>query len=335
MGLSGTSHIAKNFGLDFTSTIVLISALLFPLSYLLTSSKIRKNILVWINKHFFSSQFDYRETWRKLNKAMTPNLQGKEVAITALNAALESINHHEGAYYRLHRGRWVCAAYTHHKLTPMAEGSISDMINALPNKHWIVDIDEAVRKPEIYNNKFEPRDFINSNVHWLIPVSSNNTVIGILLVLGKNKPHWPLNWETRDFVSTLAQHVENYISSQKTLEELRESAQFAAFNQTSSFVIHDMKNIFAQLKMLNDNALSHRDNPDFVNDAFETLSSMEARMNKMLNKLTNKKNNLNTSNCANYSLNSLYEAVMDDFSNTGSELSISELPVSRQNINFI
>lgn len=327
MGLSGTSHIAKNFGLDFTSTIVLISALLFPLSYLLTSSKIRKNILVWINKHFFSSQFDYRETWRKLNKAMTPNLQGKEVAITALNAALESINHHEGAYYRLHRGRWVCAAYTHHKLTPMAEGSISDMINALPNKHWIVDIDEAVRKPEIYNNKFEPRDFINSNVHWLIPVSSNNTVIGILLVLGKNKPHWPLNWETRDFVSTLAQHVENYISSQKTLEELRESAQFAAFNQTSSFVIHDMKNIFAQLKMLNDNALSHRDNPDFVNDAFETLSSMEARMNKMLNKLTNKKNNLNTSNCANYSLNSLYEAVMDDFSNTGSELSISELPV--------
>ena len=208
------------------------------------------------------------------------------------------------------------------------------MINALPNKHWIVDIDEAVRKPEIYNNKFEPRDFINSNVHWLIPVSSNNTVIGILLVLGKNKPHWPLNWETRDFVSTLAQHVENYISSQKTLEELRESAQFAAFNQTSSFVIHDMKNIFAQLKMLNDNALSHRDNPDFVNDAFETLSSMEARMNKMLNKLTNKKNNLNTSNCANYSLNSLYEAVMDDFSNTGSELSISELPVSPPKYQF-
>lgn len=291
MGLSSTGFIAQEFGLNYTSKIVLTGALLFPLTYLFTSSKTRRHIFVWINKHFFSSQFDYRETWRTLNKTMTPELSGGDAADAALASTLNAINHNSGHYYRLKKGVWErVSVFDSQALSIEAEKEMIDLLDNLPTPNWIVDIDEAIAKPNLYPKK--PTSLVHlkkENVHWVVPVNFFGEDKGILVISGKNKPQWPLNWETRDFISMLAQQIESYIHTQDTLEELRRNAQFAAFNQTSAFVIHDMKNVNAQLKMLNKNAKTHRDNPAFVDDAFETLHSMEERLSKMLNKLTNKK----------------------------------------------
>jgi putative PEP-CTERM system histidine kinase len=56
----------------------------------------------------------------------------------------------------------------------------------------------------------------------------------------------------------------------------------------SAFLVHDLKNIQAQLSLINANAKRHRDNPAFIDDVFETIDSATKRLDKVLNQLRNK-----------------------------------------------
>tara|TARA_Y100000310_G_scaffold126785_1_gene125795 strand:+ start:10620 stop:12206 length:1587 start_codon:yes stop_codon:yes gene_type:complete len=290
IGLSGTGFIAQKMGLGYTSKVVLAGALLFPLTYLFTSNKTRRHIFVWINKHFFSSQFDYRETWRTLNKTMTPELSGEDAAEAALASSLNAINHTSGSYFRQKKGEWTClACLDNYALSIEAQEEMIFLLDCLPNPNWIIDIEEAIKTPSLYPGLTKkPTILKGENVHWIVPIFIFGETKGALVISGERKPQWPLNWETRDFISMLGHQIESYINTQDTLEELRRNAQFAAFNQTSAFVIHDLKNVNAQLKMLNYNAKQHKNNPAFIEDTFDTLESMGARLEKMLSKLTNK-----------------------------------------------
>ena len=56
----------------------------------------------------------------------------------------------------------------------------------------------------------------------------------------------------------------------------------------SAFLVHDLKNIQAQLSLITSNATQHRDNPEFVDDVFETVESATERLSKVLAQLRNK-----------------------------------------------
>jgi putative PEP-CTERM system histidine kinase len=75
-------------------------------------------------------------------------------------------------------------------------------------------------------------------------------------------------------------------------KELSENAQFMAFSRMSAFVVHDLKNVKAQIDMLLKNAKRHRHNPEFVDDAFETIEAMQSRLQNMLSQLTQKQSGI-------------------------------------------
>jgi putative PEP-CTERM system histidine kinase len=56
----------------------------------------------------------------------------------------------------------------------------------------------------------------------------------------------------------------------------------------SAFLVHDLKNIQAQLALITSNAVQHRGNPEFVDDVFETVESATERLAKVLAQLRNK-----------------------------------------------
>jgi putative PEP-CTERM system histidine kinase len=61
--------------------------------------------------------------------------------------------------------------------------------------------------------------------------------------------------------------------------------QFESFNRTTTFVIHDLKNLIAQLSLLLANAEKHKHNPEFQADMLGTVESAVTRMNKVLAQL--------------------------------------------------
>ena len=65
-------------------------------------------------------------------------------------------------------------------------------------------------------------------------------------------------------------------------EALLEGRKFDAFNRMSAFVVHDLKNLVAQLSLLLRNAERHRGNPEFQRDMLMTVSNVVERMNKLM-----------------------------------------------------
>ena len=54
----------------------------------------------------------------------------------------------------------------------------------------------------------------------------------------------------------------------------------------STFVVHDLKNLVAQLSLMNANAEKHRDNPEFQRDMLDTVTHSVDKMKMMLQKLS-------------------------------------------------
>jgi len=68
-------------------------------------------------------------------------------------------------------------------------------------------------------------------------------------------------------------------------ESLTHARQFEAYNRLSAFVVHDLKNLVAQLSLVVMNAEKHRDNPDFIDDAIDTMANSVDKMNRLLAQL--------------------------------------------------
>jgi putative PEP-CTERM system histidine kinase len=68
-------------------------------------------------------------------------------------------------------------------------------------------------------------------------------------------------------------------------EALLEVRKFDSFNRMSAFVVHDLKNIVAQLSLMLKNAERHRENPEFQQDMLMTVNHSVERMRKLMMQL--------------------------------------------------
>jgi putative PEP-CTERM system histidine kinase len=72
------------------------------------------------------------------------------------------------------------------------------------------------------------------------------------------------------------------VSLQSAVESLVQSRQFDSFNKMSAFVVHDLKNLVAQLALLVRNASTHKHDPEFQQDMLETVENVLERMQGLL-----------------------------------------------------
>jgi putative PEP-CTERM system histidine kinase len=73
-----------------------------------------------------------------------------------------------------------------------------------------------------------------------------------------------------------------------TSDALAQAKQFEVFNRLSSYMVHDLKNIAAGLELVARNAVRHRDNPAFLEDAFDSVSTAATDIKRLLEQLRNK-----------------------------------------------
>jgi putative PEP-CTERM system histidine kinase len=95
-----------------------------------------------------------------------------------------------------------------------------------------------------------------------------------------------LSFEDRDLLKTAGRQIAAYLAQYDADSRLAEARQFEAYNRMTAFVMHDLKNIAAQLRLISQNADRHKRNPEFVDDAVRTISNSAARMTKLIAQLT-------------------------------------------------
>lgn len=258
------------------------------LSALLITETVRRKVKVLISKHFFANKYEYREEWleliSKIETASSENyykisLQTMMSKVDALGGAILKANGNDGFLVK----------YSEHLVLDEVFNQDLILLEHFSKKRgWIIEMNEYDEDPLSYPGLFiHPKTWLAAGINILVPVFIGKTFYGFF-VLSKAYESKELNWEDRDLLFAVAKQLGNFISLNEANDKLAESKQFDAFNQMSAFLVHDLKNIQAQLELITSNAVVHRTNPEFVDDVFDTVESATERLSKVLTQLRNK-----------------------------------------------
>jgi putative PEP-CTERM system histidine kinase len=163
-----------------------------------------------------------------------------------------------------------------------SEPADSVLASFLSASGWIVEIPEFRAHPDRYADLTLPAWVESIPSAWLIlPLSIGEDLIGFVVLTAPRAP-LKVDWEVRDLLKAASRQAASYLGHVKTSEALLEARKFESFNRMSAFVVHDLKNLVAQLSLMLKNAARHRDNPAFQADMLSTVQHVVERMNSLM-----------------------------------------------------
>ncbi|MAD74830.1 MAG: PEP-CTERM system histidine kinase PrsK [Rheinheimera sp.] len=257
------------------------------LIFLILSGTLRRKLKVFIEKHFFANKFDYREKWLRLTRSLQKiDITGPEDHYKSLlQAWLNSISYSRGAIIRFKGNDIVTLALQQrHELNSDEQQLIAAYQQFFSSRNWLVDLTD--------NTDPFVRSVIADKVldiQLIIPIHTKGALWGVCVMNAPAVNKLRLNWELRDFLSLVSEQISSQLLLMQASQTLSENAQFIAFSRMSAFVVHDLKNVKAQIDLILKNATKHRNNPEFIDDSFSTLAAMQQRLQNMLSQLTNKR----------------------------------------------
>jgi putative PEP-CTERM system histidine kinase len=285
-------YLVRYFGGQWGGAIqvVLIALSLALLVTLFLSLSFRTKIKIFITKHFFANQFDYRHEWLKLTHSLNTKEFKENVYTTALRGLTQAINYQTGCLIQAQNGELkVLADIEKPDLNEDEKIVLLAFSEHFKSKKWIIDIEELRTKPFVYEGLKINHSLLNAVYFQLvIPIYNDDEFWGMVVMKGSDNTSKNLNWELRDYLNAVNAQVSNFLFHHQAAQEVAENAQFAAFTRMSAFIVHDLKNVMAQIDLILSNSEQHKDNPEFIEDTFETLQHTKARMDNMLLQLTEK-----------------------------------------------
>ena len=248
-----------------------------------TSGRFRSHLKVFVSKHFFSYRYDYREEWLRFTRTLSTDAMSRNVqerTIIALAALVESP---AGALWMKDDVRgYVLASRWNMAAADAVEPVDGPLAAFLARTGWVVSLTELASDPAQYPGLAPPRWVAALASPWLvIPLATGSELIGFV-VLGAPRAPIDVNWEVRDLLKTASRQAAGYLAQIRATEALLEARKFESFNRMSAFVVHDLKNLVAQLSLMLRNAERHRDNPEFQRDMLTTVEHVVGRMNGLM-----------------------------------------------------
>ncbi len=251
-----------------------------------TTGTIRAYIKVYFNTHFFQHNYDYREEWIKLSREIA-SLQSLDhltqfVIKTLADLAGSTggglwLSNEKGAFYLADERS---LGFTFETILQ----SDHEFISFLNDKQWVIDFCEYKNDPEIYDDVDLSFWLVHNNTWIIIPLLQQNKVTAFV-VLTQPFVMRQLSHEDHDLLKTVGLQLANALALSKVTDDLSRSRQFEAYSRFSAFLVHDLKNLVAQVSMIVRNAEKHKRNPEFIDDAIETLENVVNKMEYLLTQL--------------------------------------------------
>ena len=156
------------------------------------------------------------------------------------------------------------------------------LVGFLERTGWVINLREFELDPARYPELTMPACLTAIPGAWLVvPLVSATELVGFV-VLATPRVAIEVNWEVLDLLKTASRQAASYLGQIEATEALLEARKFDAFNRMSAFVVHDLKNLVAQLSLMLRNAERHKDNPEFQRDMLATVEHVVGRMNHLM-----------------------------------------------------
>ncbi|HYQ71287.1 MAG TPA: XrtA/PEP-CTERM system histidine kinase PrsK, partial [Gammaproteobacteria bacterium] len=288
LAIGAGGYYIRRYGGEW-STIVEILFLFgagTALVVLFFSSRVRANLRVLINKHFFHYKYDYRDEWLRFIQTLSSGQPDDRLRERAIHSIAEIIDSPGGILWMREMNRFVPVSSWQMNVSDRhIVPSDHSMIRFMAEREWLIDIDEFARDPELYGSLELPDWLERMSRAWLIvPLIVHDHMVGFM-VLANSPAQTYFNWEDSDLVKTAGRQVAVHLAQLEASQALAEAKQFEARNRLSSYVVHDLKNLIAQLSLVVTNAARHKNNPRFMDDAITTVDNSVQKMNRLLEHL--------------------------------------------------
>ena len=282
-------YYIRNFGGSLGSAlqIVFFFSALMILLILVLSEQLRSRLKVYLAEHFYRNKYDYRQEWLNITKTLSENVDDSKIYKDIIKAIASIVNCPGGALWLADSSNTFSKQELlsfHEKIENQLTFS-SEQIETIINDQLVVNIDQY--KVDLKADKFKvlPAELLTSNEVWLfVPLINKNSLLGFILL---TYPHTDKSFDAEDIdlLRTVGYQIASYIALLKVTERLTEARQFEVFNRLSAFVVHDIKNLVAQLSLINTNAIKFRNEPEFIEDVFGTIENSVAKMKRLLTNL--------------------------------------------------
>jgi putative PEP-CTERM system histidine kinase len=289
LGVSAAGYYVRFFGGSWGKTFqvgfVFVGLLL--LGWMFSSGTLRSRLRVFINKHFFPYRYDYREEWLRFTSLLSKSEPGASSAQRSIEALANLVESPAGALWlQDDSGVFVQTASWNLPPSEARESADASLPRFLSKTGWVISMQEYRDQPSRYAGLELPGWLRELASAWVIvPIIAQESLIGFV-VLAKPRAEVELNWEVLDLLKTAARQVGSFLAQIRASEALIEARKFDAFNKMSAFVVHDLKNLVAQLSLLLKNAERHRQNPRFQEDMLSTVRHVSERVGKLMVQLS-------------------------------------------------
>ncbi len=294
MVMAGAGYYIREFGgswgrasqiFFFALAIVLLLAVLF-------SGQLRAQLKVFLGKHFYKNKYDYRLEWLHLTEKLSDRTRDDDRYMSAVEALANTVEARKGMLWlRDDQSNFVNVASWNTDKLHIKVTSDESLIRFLEETGFVININELKLRPNEYEGLNLPAWITEVKRPWLIiPLFSSESLIGFI-VLADPLISREVNWEDRDLLVTAAKQVTSYLMVLMTSDALAEAKQFEVLTRLSAYMVHDLKNVAAELELVARNAKKHINNPGFIEDAFDTVDNAAGEINKLLEQLRNKRAN--------------------------------------------
>ena len=285
--VSAAGYYIRFFGGTWGGVLqtTVVFAGLIGLVLVLASGSIRARLRVFINKNFFSYRYDYREEWLRITRELTVEKDHEGFGERAVRAIASLVEARGGGLWLKQEGpRYERTAHWQAATMQGIEPQDGPMATFLQQRAWVINVDEYRAARPVYGDMELP-DWLTKDDAWLvIPLMLHEDLYGFIVLLpARTKVN--VNWEVNDLLKTAARQVASTIAQMHANRALLVARQFESFNRMSAFVVHDLKNLVAQLSLLVTNAAKHRDNPEFQDDMLDTVDNAVEKMKRLLMQL--------------------------------------------------
>ena len=284
--MSAVGYYVRYFGGSWGKALqlgLLVAGAVFLVS-LAVSGSLRSWLRVFVSKHFYSYRFDYREEWLRFTALLSSTHGPQETGGIIIRGLARLIECPAGSLWTrtTSDGAYAQAAVWNMPQVTATELANSQFCGFLRDKGWVIDLTEFRASPKRYEGMSLPTWLLSTPNPWLVvPLLSADDMQGFVL-LAQPRTAVDLNWEVLDLLKTAGRQAAGYLAQMRATEELLEARKFDAFNRMSAFVVHDLKNIVAQLSLMLKNAERLRDNHEFQEDMLLTVESSLEKMRRLM-----------------------------------------------------
>jgi putative PEP-CTERM system histidine kinase len=283
------------WGAIFQTVFLFGAALVLLLA--IFSSTVRAKLRVYLAKHFFRYRYDYREEWLHFTSMLTEGEPDALVYDRSLQAMARLVDSPAAALWLKQEtgapGSSAASTGVYRRAAQWNFAELDGQLEAghpfaafLESRQWVLDLKDCKEQPDLLLESGFPTWLLECDQAWLvIPLLWHDRLSGFV-VLAKSLSQPGMDWEINDLLKTAARQAAAHLAQAQAAEALTVARQFESFNRAAAFVVHDIKNLVAQLSLLLANAEKHKHKPAFQEDMLATIESSVARMNRMLIKLS-------------------------------------------------